>query len=69
MTVPYQFDALDDRTDFESHLQQLVAAARDRHIPIKGAYDVRSPAPGEQDYQVAISEVVSKSGSAPFSSE
>ena len=57
MTAPAQVDNLTNRDDFEAHLQQAVATARDNDVPIEGAYDIRSPHPEDRDYQIEISEI------------
>lgn len=46
-----------NRNEFATRLQQLISTARENHVPLKGAYDVRSSDPDERDFQVEITEV------------
>ena len=69
MIAPSQPDDLTNRDDFETHLQQLVATARDNDIPIGGAYDIRSLYPEDRDYQIEVSEIAPKSESTSFSTK
>lgn len=46
--------------EFKHRLRRLVAEARDRNAPITGAYTVRSPDPGVQDYDITFTEVTNR---------
>lgn len=48
------------RTEFDAELEQLVATAREKNIPIEGAHNVRSPHPDNADYTIEISEIIDR---------
>ena len=52
--------------ELETRLRELISAARDKEIPLEGAYDVRSPRTDDRDYQVEITEVVKNTDSSMF---
>ena len=54
---------------FETRLHQLISAARDKEVPLEGAYDVRSPGTDDRDYQVEITEVVKTIDTSVFSDD
>lgn len=46
--------------EFDAELEGLVAEARDAHVPIEGAYNVRSPRSDNPDYTVEISRIAKR---------
>lgn len=66
MTASHQPNSPTNRDELETQLKQLITAAQNNGVSVRGAYDVRSPKPDERDYQVEITEVASSVDSSKF---
>ena len=56
-----------NKDEFETQLHQLISAAREKEVPLEGAYDVRSSRADGRDYQVEITEAVKTIDKSVFS--
>ena len=55
---PLSADESFDRDSFRTELAELIDHSREANADIEGAYDVRSPRPGDTDYTIEITEIV-----------